>query len=56
MIADVEPNEFDRDITLNKTEQVVAMKLEKLKTEILHLDPECITGEFYEKKDFLISS
>ena len=32
MIAEVTPNEFDKDITLNKTEQVVALKLEKLKT------------------------
>ena len=56
MIAEVTPNEFDKDITLNKTEQVVALKLEKLKTEILHEDPECITGEFYDKKEFLLKS
>ena len=56
MIAEVTPNEFDKDIILNKTEQVVALKLEKLKTEILHEDPECITGEFYDKKEFLLKS
>lgn len=34
----------------------MAIKLEKLKTEILHEDPECITGNFYEKKEFLEKS
>ena len=52
MIEEIEANEFDKDINLSKIEESVAIKLENLKAEILCMDPECITGDFYEKKDF----
>lgn len=56
MIAEVAPREFDKNITLTNDEKVVEHKLTKLKHEAFEKDPECITGEFYDKKDFLEAS
>lgn len=56
LISEIAPTEFGKNIVLSQTEKVVDFKLKKLKEELIASDPECITGDFYDKKEFLMNS